>query len=225
MDTFDEALEIAVKSGFDFIEIGVPFSDPVADGPIIAKASWEAIKKGVTLNLILEYLERKNLGKTTELYIMTYSNIIWSLGPKKVSERLEKCGVKGCIIADLPNEEHSFFRNTGFSLPIVKFATPESRDDDLVKLIEVEEGFIYFVSVRGTTGGSFHIDHDTERKLLFLKEKAKVPVILGFGIRNKKDVERALSLAHGFVIGTKAVEILEKGVNAFKSWCEEIARL
>ncbi|NPA15385.1 MAG: tryptophan synthase subunit alpha [Deferribacteres bacterium] len=223
MKTFDEALEIALDAGFDFIEVGVPFSDPVADGPVIARAALGALKKGVNLKLILDYLKGKRLGERVDLYIMTYSNILWAANPGRLSGVLKECGVKGCIVADLPNEEHPFFKRAGFELPLVSFATPESREEDLLKLAEVKEAFIYFVSVRGTTGGSFCLDADTQRKLLFLKERAKVPVVLGFGIKSREDVEKALTLAHGFVIGTKAIELLSEDIKAFERWCREIA--
>lgn len=148
---------------------------------------------------------------------------LWARGLKKASYELGECGVEGVIVADLPNSEHWFFKNEGFSLPIVPFATPESTEEDIQKLSEFDKGFIYFVSVRGTTGASFNLGDETVKKTKkWLKKVAKIPVVLGFGISTSADAKKALELADGFVVGTRAVEALAKGLDIFEAWCQEL---
>ncbi len=221
-ETFSSAIDIACESGFQFIEVGVPFSDPVADGPVIAKAAGYALEKGVTFKSIIEFLKSKRI--PIDVYIMTYANIIWAYRPEKACQDLRKCNIKGCIIADLPNNEREFFTHRGFELPIIGFATPESTYSDLERLADIQhQGFIYFISIRGITGQRFQLDKETKEKLNFLKKMAKVPVILGFGIKSAEDIKEALKYADGFVIGTKAVEMLGKGLDTFKNWCKSLA--
>ncbi len=222
-ETFSRAVEIAEAAGFDFIEVGIPFSDPVADGPFLTKAAQEAIKKGVSFERALDWM--RSYKGSLKLYVMTYANVLWAMGLEKASKELEKVGVEGVIVADLPNSEHGFFKSNGFSLPLISFATPESRRKDIKELEKVNEGFIYFVSVRGTTGGRFNPDEETKEKILHLKNHCKVPVVLGFGISTKEDAEEALKLAHGFVIGTEAVRRLSSGIKDFESWCFEIGKV
>ncbi len=222
-ETFSHAVEIAEASGFDFIEVGIPFSDPVADGPFLTKAAQEAIKNGVSFERALEWL--RSYKGSLKLYVMTYANVLWAVGLGRASRELEEAGVEGVIVADLPNSEHSFFKSNGFLLPLISFATPESRESDMEMLKEINEGFIYFVSVRGTTGGRFNPDEETKEKIFYLKNHCKVPVVLGFGISTKEDAEQALQLAHGFVIGTEAVKRLSSGIKDFESWCFEVGKV
>ena len=216
-EVFTKAVEITQEIGFDFVEIGVPFSDPVADGPILSAASQKSLKKGVNTKKVLEWLKENEL--KMDVYIMTYANIVIAYGPDKFSRDFLEAGVKGCIIADLPNEEHIFLKDRGFEMPLIPFATPESRISDLELIAErTRDGFIYFVSMRGTTGGDFSLEDDVIEKLSILRDKARVPVIVGFGIKEKHHVKEVFKVADGFVIGTKAVEMLEKGLESFKDW-------
>ena len=217
---FDEAVRVAEECGFDFLEVGVPFSDPVADGPLLTKAAHTAIERGVNLDSVLDWL--RGYSGSMKIFVMTYANILWARGLERVSEEFAECGVKGVIVADLPNEEHWFFKEQGFFLPLIPFATPESSFEDLDRLSETKEGFIYFVSVRGTTGGRFSLDEETKEKLSYLRKRAKVPVVIGFGISGAEDVKSALELADGFVVGTKAVAVLEKGIDSFRNWCKSL---
>ncbi len=219
-ETFVRALGMIEDYGFDFVEVGVPFSDPVADGPFLAKRAQIAIERGVTFRSIIDTFREHRFNLKT--YIMTYSNIVLANDPAWLNDVLAEVGFDGLIIADLPNRMHWFFRNLGITLPIVHFATPESRYEELEGLKSVDSGFIYYVSVRGITGARLELDGETKEKLLYLKGKTRVPVILGFGIRDRTTAEIALNYADGFVVGTEAVRRLEEGLDSFRELLKEL---
>ncbi len=220
VELFSEAVRVAEDAGFDFLEVGIPFSDPVADGPILTKASKLAIERGATFDEAVKWMNGYTGGLS--LYVMTYANILWAKGLSLASKMLEGAGVKGAIVADLPNTEHGLFLDGGFELPIVPFATPETREKDLKAIEDASGDFVYFVSVRGTTGGAFGLDEETERKIEMVRKRCGKPVVIGFGISTSEHVKRALSVADGFVIGTRAVSELTKGLNNFESWCRSL---
>lgn len=218
--TFVEAIRIAENYGFDFIEVGIPFSDPVADGPFLASRAKIAIDRGINIDLIIKTLKEHKFN--IDLYIMTYSNIILAKDPKNLDRTFRNLGIKGLIIADLPNRMHGFFREMGITLPIVNFATPESPYEELERLKSIKEGFIYFVSVRGITGTNLNLDKETLDKISYLKGKTCIPVVLGFGVKSRREVEIAIKIADGYVIGTEAVRKLEEGIRSFESFVMDL---
>ncbi len=220
VEAFDRAVALAEGSGFDFLEVGVPFSEPVADGPYLSAASKRAIERGVTLENALEWIASYKGG--LKIYVMTYANILLARGLERVSREMRDAGVRGVIVADLPNREQWFFRERGFELPIIPFATPESRRQDIEMIADLDADFVYFVSVRGTTGSGFRLEREVVEKIGFLREICKKPVVLGFGISEPEHVRAALKVADGFVIGTRAVRELDRGLDFFESWCNSL---
>ncbi len=221
-EAFDAAVKMMESLGFDFLEVGIPFSDPVADGPLLARAAKRALESGVTYERALEWIS--SYRGSLRIYVMTYANILWARGLKNASLEMKNAGVKGVIVADLSNRERWFFKERGFELPIIPFATPESRPCDLEALNREDADFIYFISTRGTTGSGF-LDEDALEKLNHLKSSSRSPVVLGFGISEAKHAARALEVADGFVVGTRAVMELEMGLESFESWCRSLAEL
>lgn len=216
-DTFYRELNYLMDSNVDFIEVGIPFNDPVADGPVIAKALDVVAERGYDLREVISNIREI---KKKNIYFMTYSNIIYHYGVEQFSK--DRDVIDGFIIADLPNRGHSFFYNLGLTIPIINFVTPESKDEDIVKLKDAEGDFIYFVGIRGTTGGSVDF---TDKHLINLytkiKEKVKKKVILGFGVKTRRDVEHILSYADGFVIGTEIVK-RQDDFEAFKRYVDGV---
>ena len=210
-ETFEKSIEIIENLGFDFLEIGVPFSEPVADGPVISRAIEDSLKNGVTVEYIRKLLEKIKHFKIQK-YIMTYSNIIYSYGVKNFSNDF-KLLINSLIIADLPNRMHNFFYEKELEIPIIPFVTPESRDNDIAYIKSLKGDFIYFIGIRGTTGGKINLQdnyyYETIKKIKKITGKK---VIVGFGLKNKDDVLNVLKIANGFVIGTEAV----KKMNNFK---------
>lgn len=203
-DGFKAAFRAVEDAGFEFIEVGLPFSEPVADGAVIAAAAQHVLERGVTAKDILADVREVYQGKT-KLLIMTYANVIYGYGAAAFSADYGDI-VSGIILADVPNREHGFFRRQGLTVPVVPFVTPETRADDINDMRGTQADFVYYVGIRGVTGGTVDL------KAPFIAENvAKTraatghPVIMGFGIKNQQGAHDALSVADGYVVGTEAV--------------------
>jgi len=189
----------------DFLEVGFPFSDPVADGEVLERASQEALKAGAMGDFIEGFREARSIFKGP-MYIMTYSNIVYNRG---LSQFMDRVGpISGLILADLPLREIPFFEKgtRSASVNIIRFLTPESRSEDIALALRGARDFIYFVSKRGPQGAaSSWMKRRGEDRPRPGKGR---PVYVGFGIREKRDVALACSVADGAIIGTKAVSEL-----------------
>jgi len=200
----------------DFLEVAFPFSDPVADGDMLEKASIEVLRTG-TIDSFIEALNEARTIYSGKTYIMTYSNIAYSLGMGAFARRLGP--VAGLILADLPLREIPSFQKgfNGFPVNLIRFLTPESRRDDMRTAVRGAQGFIYFVSKRGTTGGAFDLDPETREKIAAVRGKG-VDVYVGFGIQERRDLEIAFGAADGAIIGTRAVSELAQGIGNFRQY-------
>lgn len=214
---------------FDFIEIGLPFSDPVADGPVLASASHKALEAGVTTESVLqscsllnEYINKHS--KSKKIYIMTYANKVFHKGIDTTFENFAMHGVKGIILADVPYVESKRFakRAKAHHLDYIHLITPESTAEQIENICSQATGFLYTVSLLGTTGSTLVITDEIQRILSTAKHFAKVPVVLGFGIQCKEDIIQALHFADGFIMGTALVKELEKGLQQYKDFLHNI---
>ena len=215
-EAFIEAVKICDENNVDFLEIGFPFSDPIADGDTLEKACYETLQKYDFNDTIDSFKEVQSIFKG-KIYIMTYTNIVYSLGIDNFAERVGK--ISGIILADLPLRETGPFEK-GFKkhgINVIRFLTPESRDEDIKRAVKGARDFIYFVSKRGTTGGAFALDEETREKIGRVKASGK-EVFVGFGIKDRQDVKLACEVADGAIIGTKAVSELEAGVDQFRQY-------
>jgi len=212
-EAFVEAVKICDKNGIDFLEIGFPFSDPIADGDLLEKACCETLQKYDFDDTLASFREARWMFNG-RLYIMTYTNIVYSMGIDEFAEKVGK--ISGIILADLPLRETEMFdrefRKHGIN--IIRFLTPESREEDIRKVVKNARDFIYFVSKRGTTGGGFELDEEVREKIGRVKKSGN-EVFVGFGIKDYEDVRLACEVADGAIIGTKAVSELEAGVDKF----------
>jgi tryptophan synthase alpha chain len=213
-DTFINA---AVKGleHFDFLEIGVPFSDPIADGPVIAEAAHSVLSAGFTFDHLAGCLReiRSRAGSDKDIYLMTYSNIIFNRKGEELNSLIQEYGIRGFIIPDIPFSEKDFFEklNPPVNASPVSFITPESSSESIRSIAAEKSPFIYFISKRGITGGEFSIDPETATKLKQARELSSSPVVLGFGIRDSASALEALKHADGFIMGTALVNILKTG--------------
>ena len=200
---------------FDFLEVGLPFSDPAADGPVITRAAGEALRAGATLAGILESVKeiRKRSGNAKKIYIMTYVNPVFSRGTGKFARLCRAAGIDGVIIPDVPYVESGPFVKsfTAVGMEYVHFLTPESTVEQALEIAAASRGFIYFISMRGITGGEFRIDRETRKMIRLARSHSSSPVVLGFGIRSGAHAREALRYADGFIIGTKIIELLDSG--------------
>ena len=198
---------------FDFLEVGIPFSDPIADGETIADAAQVLIDSDVGFAEISESIKeiRKVSSPEKDIYLMTYSNLIYNMEMDEFNSFCTEQRIKGLILPDVPACEKKFIRALGVDerINIISFMTPESSDESIVENAKVSDSFIYFISMRGITGGEFNPDDDTVKKISLARENASVPVVLGFGIRSRKSADTAMKIGDGFITGTAFIESLK----------------
>lgn len=206
-------LELA-KRGADLIELGVPFSDPLADGPTIQASSKRALDNGIRMRAILQFV--KDLRKETQipLVLMSYYNPIYQYGLEKFSRDAVRAGVDGVIISDLPPEEAADWKKAarGSGLDTIFLAAPTSTEERIKTIIASSSGFIYYVSVTGTTGARPSLPSDVLSSLKHIKQKTKKPVAVGFGISTQQQARELSQWADGIIIGSALVRIIEKNI-------------
>ena len=201
--------EISKKA--DVIEIGVPFSDPMADGVTIQRSSHMAIENGVTLKWIFNQLKEINLD--TPIVLMSYLNPLYVFGMAELVKASLESGVDGFIVPDLPIEESKEFndRLSEAGLALIQLVTPATPKDRIEMITNQSSGFIYAVTVKGVTGGEDALSADVTDYLKQVQEISKIPVCAGFGIREKSDVEMLANHVDGIIVGSAIVEAIEQG--------------
>ncbi len=203
------------SSGADIIELGVPFSDPLADGPTIQKAAERSLQKGTTLRKVLNLV--KEVRKTSEipLILMTYYNPIFKLGVESFITKAVKAGVDGVIIPDLiPDEADEFMKlSRQHNLDTIFLLAPTSTDDRIKKVTKASTGFIYFVSITGITGAKLSMGNLMKKTLAAINSATRKPVAVGFGISNAKEAASVASMADGVIIGSAIVKLIANGKN------------
>jgi tryptophan synthase alpha chain len=203
----------AISESGDVVELGIPFSDPMADGMTIQRSSFEALKKGVSLKWIFDQLDSIEGGIDTPLVMMSYLNPLLAFGYDELAERALAAGVCGFIVPDLPFEESAELRGALASkgLGLIQLVTPATPDERLKTLCEASRGFVYAVTITGITGGDTGLPADLAGYLDKVSGLSSIPVCAGFGIRDAKDVAAVGKHANGAIVGSALVEILEKG--------------
>jgi tryptophan synthase alpha chain len=202
----------AIAEEADVVEIGVPFTDPMADGVTIQRASEQALRNGVTLEWILRELGQ--LGPLrTPLLLMSYMNPLLSFGLEKLAQQAARVGVCGFIVPDLPYDESEVFRAAlmPHSLALVQMITPVTTPERLKMVAAASQGFLYAVTMTGTTGQSVATAAPTKDYLARVRAAASVPVCAGFGIRSHEQVEALRDQVDGVIVGSALVEVLERG--------------
>ena len=199
----------------DAVEIGVPFSDPMADGVTIQRASETAIANGVTLHWILDELERhRDYG--VPLVLMSYYNPLLAYGIEKLAARCPGCGVAALIVPDLPWEECVTVRGQleEHGVALVQMVTPATPDERLRALCRGSDGFVYAVTVTGVTGGEREVSAEMTDYMERVSRYAGVPVCAGFGVRSAEQVRALSGVADGVIVGSAVVDCLERGEDA-----------
>lgn len=209
---------------FDFLEVGIPFSDPIADGETIADAAQVMIDRNCGFAEISESIRevRRTVSPDKDIYIMTYSNLIYNIDMPEFNTFCIEQKIEGLILPDVPACEKGFIRSLGLDgkVKLVSFMTPESSDDSIAETAKAADSFIYFISMRGITGGEFNPDDDTLRKIALAKKHSSVPVVPGFGIRDRIAAERAVKIGDGFISGTAFIESLNAG--GYNGFCGKL---
>ena len=203
-----------VEAGADILELGVPFSDPMADGPVIQRAGERALKHGVGLADILKMVsEFRKQDQQTPLVLMGYANPIEAMGVEKFVAAAEAAGVDGVIVVDYPPEECEQFAALAKKHDIdpVFLLAPTSTDKRIEQVARVGSGFLYYVSLRGTTGAA-HMDlGDVASRIPKIRAATKLPIGVGFGIRDAESARRVAQTADAVVIGSRIIQEIEAG--------------
>ena len=202
----------AVAAVGDVVEVGIPFSDPMADGMTIQRSSFEALQKGVSLAWIFDELEKAG-GFDTPLVMMSYLNPLLAFGYEELADRALETGVCGFIVPDLPFEESEEIRAAleDRGLGLIQLVTPATPADRLQTLCDASRGFVYAVTVTGITGGDAGLPGGLAAYLDRVAAAAEIPVCAGFGIRQASDVAAVGAHAAGAIVGSALVEVLERG--------------
>jgi tryptophan synthase alpha chain len=202
----------AVAAEADVVEIGVPFTDPMADGVTIQRSSEQALRNGVTLPWILDELGLMP-PVAAPVLLMSYLNPLLSYGLGRLATKAAACGVCGFIVPDLPFDESEEFRAllAPLGLALVQMVTPVTSSERLAKLASASQGFVYAVTMTGTTGNSVAAPEQIAEYLQRVRAAATVPVCAGFGIRSREQIEGLRGLVDGVIVGSALVEVLERG--------------
>ena len=204
-----------VQAGADIIELGVPFSDPMADGPVIQRATERALAQGMTLSRLLDLVAQfRRDDPRTPIVLMGYANPIERMGHAAFSQRAREAGVDGLLVVDCPPEETGDFAEQlgrdGIH-PIFLLA-PTSTEERIQSVARAARGYVYYVSLKGTTGSASLNTDDVAERLATIRRHVKIPVGVGFGIRDAESAVRVAHHADAVVIGTKLIETIEQGV-------------
>ncbi|MFH1458362.1 MAG: tryptophan synthase subunit alpha [Candidatus Omnitrophota bacterium] len=206
-------LEFA-KRGVDIIELGVPFSDPLADGPIIQEASQKALEKNVHLIDILRLVKKVRKVIDTPLCLMTYYNPVFCFGEKKFIDQALQCGVDGLILPDLTPEEGASFTRYAQKkgLDVIYFLSPTSTPKRMKFISEISRGFIYYVSLTGVTGPRKELPRDVIAKVREIKKLTVKPVCVGFGVSSPQQVRKIQKIADGVIVGSAIVHKIKEHI-------------
>ena len=213
--SIDSTLDIAEeleKAGADFLEIGFPYSDPVADGPTIQHSSEVALKNGMTLKVLFEQLKDLRKRVRIPVYLMGYVNPVIQFGVEKFCKACKEVGVNGTIIPDLPMYEYEDLYQGIFEenqVSNVFLVTPQTSDSRIKKIDSLSTSFIYLLSSNATTGTQLNVEEQSEAYFNRVKEMdLNNPLVIGFGIHNKGTFEKATKYANGAIVGTAFVKLL-----------------
>ncbi len=229
-----ELLEVLAECGADLIEIGVPFSDPLADGPIIQRASQRALASGATLQAILatvaDFRTGKGLSVQSErgehpqefrreelpLILFSYLNPVWQMGIEHFARLAKESGIDGVLLTDLTPEEappiQEVLRKEG--LDLIFLIAPTSTDERIKKISNLATGFIYAVSRTGTTGTRESLSTDLEMLVSRIRKHSQLPIAVGFGISRPEHVQAVWQVAEGAVVGSALVKVVEESIEA-----------
>ena len=206
-----ELAEAAVEGGADLVELGFPFSDPLADGPVIRRAAERALAEGMRTNACLECLAAVRERVDVPLVPMTYASLLEAYGYERFAADAESAGAASLIVADLPAGDRPDLRR-------VQLVAPTSTDERLRLAAEHTDGWLYLVTLTGTTGARDRLSPDLAGLVSRARDITDLPLYAGFGITTPEQARDAAELADGIVVGSRAVEVAEEGPRALRDY-------
>lgn len=212
LDTTRALIHEMEKSGADIIELGVPFSDPMADGPTIQKASERALAAGTTLEGILAMVTSVRNVSQVPIILMGYFNPVFRYGIRRFAADAAAAGVDGVLLVDLPPEEAALFKGEAAAqgLDVIFLLTPTSDAGRMEKVAAMASGFLYYVSVTGVTGARKNVADSVPAAVAQIKERLDLPVAVGFGIADPSQAGMVAAVADGVVVGSALVKLFEE---------------
>ena len=211
LETTAKIVREAVANGASLVELGIPFSDPTAEGPVIQGANLRALNGGVTTDKIFDLVRDLRKDVTVPMVFMTYANVVFSYGSDRFFKTCSEVGIDGIILPDLPFEEKEEFLDDchKYGVDLISLIAPTSKDR-IAMIAKEAEGFIYLVSSLGVTGTRTEINTDLESIVKIIRENSTVPCAIGFGISTPEQAKKMASVSDGAIVGSAIIKIMEK---------------
>ena len=201
------------KAGADMVELGIPYSDPLADGPVIQRATQRALKKPITIDIIFDKILKLRELTEIPLVFLVYYNSVYRYGTEKFLRNCRDCGIDGLVIPDLPLEERKelFEEMRTYAIDLIPMVAPTS-DERISEIVQVGSGFVYCISSRGVTGKRDRFEENLIGFMEQVKKHATIPTAVGFGISGEEAVRKLKELSDGLIVGSSIIEKLEEGI-------------
>ena len=211
LETTAKIVREAVANGADLIDLGIPFSDPTAEGPVIQGANIRALKGGVTTDKVFDLVRELRKDVTVPMVFMTYSNVVFSYGADKFISTCKEIGINGLILPDLPYEEKEEFlpQCKKYGVDLISLIAPTS-ENRIAMIAKEADGFIYLVSSLGVTGTRSEISTDLKSIVDVIRQNTSVPCAIGFGISTPEQAKKMADIADGAIVGSAIIKIIEQ---------------
>lgn len=211
LETTEKVIHAAADNGADLIEIGIPFSDPTAEGPVIMEADEIALKAGTTTDKVFELTKKLRQTISIPMVYMTYANVIFSYGSERFAEKAAEAGIDGIILPDVPYEEKEEFTEVfdRYGIDLISMIAPTS-ENRIAMIAKEAKGFIYMVSSLGVTGTRSEITTDIGAMTELVKKNTEVPCAVGFGISTPEQAAKMAALSDGAIVGSAIIKIIAK---------------
>lgn len=225
LETSFEILKTIINNNIDIVEIGMPFSDPMADGPTIQESSTRSIENGTTIQDIFELVKKiRTLNNEIPVILMGYYNSIFNMGIEEFTSKCVQVGVDGLIIVDLQPEEDAdlYVKTKENNIDLIRLITPTTNKERLKTILNNASGFLYYVTVTGITGQNSANLKELETSINLIRSESNLPIVAGFGIKSRKDVENISAFTDGVVVGSSIVNIIKDNISDKKNMLEKI---
>ena len=211
LETTAAAVRAAVENGADLIELGIPFSDPTAEGPVIQGANLRALRGGITTDKVFDFVREIRRDVSVPMVFMTYANVVFSYGSERFISTCKEIGIDGLILPDIPFEEKDEFQPIckKYGVNLISLIAPTSQNR-IAMIAKEAEGFLYIVSSLGVTGTRSEIETDLGEMVKLVRENANIPCAIGFGISTPEQAKQMADIADGAIVGSAIVKLLEK---------------
>ena len=225
LETSFEILKTIINNNIDIVEIGMPFSDPMADGPTIQESSTRSIENGTTIQDIFELVKKiRTINNEIPVILMGYYNSIFNMGIEEFTSKCVQVGVDGLIIVDLQPEEDAdlYVKTKENNIDLIRLITPTTNKERLKTILNNASGFLYYVTVTGITGQNSANLKELETSINLIRSESNLPIVAGFGIKSRKDVENISAFTDGVVVGSSIVNIIKDNISDKKNMLEKI---